>query len=136
MLPIVKEQTSGRGVDVILDIIGGDYLPRNLEALALNGRLVQVGLIGGSRAQVNLNLVLLKRLTITGSTLRARSVAEKGALARELETDVWPLLETGKVAPVIYTVFPLTEAAGAHRAIEAGEHTGKIVLRTERFSPF
>lgn len=125
---VVRGRTAGRGVDVILDIVGGEYLPRNLDALAMNGRLVQIGLIGGSRAQVNLTPILQRRLTITGSTLRARSVEEKGALAREVEAHVWPLLASGTVAPVIDRVFPLVAAADAHRAIEAGDHVGKIVL--------
>jgi NADPH2:quinone reductase len=127
---VIRERTGGRGVDVILDIIGGDYLPRNVDCLALNGRLVQIGLIGGARAQVNLTAILQRRLTVTGSTLRARTVEEKGALARELEAHVWPLLAAGAVAPVIDRVFPLAQAADAHRAIEAGDHIGKIVLVT------
>ncbi len=129
---VVRETTAGRGVDVILDIVGGDYLPRNIDALAMNGRLVQIGLIGGSRAQINLTPVLQRRLTITGSTLRARSVDEKGALAAEVERHVWPLLASGAVAPVIDRVFPLAQAADAHRAIEAGTHIGKVVLTTEK----
>lgn len=128
---IVREQTGGRGVDVILDIIGGEYLQRNIDALAMNGRLVQIGLIGGARAQINLTAILQKRLTLTGSTLRARSVEEKGALAADVEARVWPLLASGAVGPVIDRVFPLAEAAEAHRAIEAGTHIGKIVLAVE-----
>ncbi len=128
---VIRETTAGRGVDVILDIIGGDYLPRNIEALAMNGRLVQIGLIGGARAQLNLAPILQRRLTLTGSTLRARTVDEKGALAAELERHVWPLLESGAVAPVIDGVFPLAQAADAHRAIEAGTHVGKVVLTME-----
>ncbi|OFW04797.1 MAG: NAD(P)H-quinone oxidoreductase [Acidobacteria bacterium RIFCSPLOWO2_02_FULL_67_36] len=124
----IRAATAGRGVDVILDIIGGDYLPRNIDALAMNGRLVQIGLIGGARAAFNLTPVLQRRLTITGSTLRARTVEEKGALAREVETHVWPLLAHGTVAPVIDRTFPLARAADAHRRIESGEHVGKIVL--------
>ncbi|MGZ8254641.1 MAG: NAD(P)H-quinone oxidoreductase [Burkholderiaceae bacterium] len=125
---VIRERTGGRGVDVILDIIGGEYLQRNVDCLALNGRLVQIGLIGGARAQINLTAILQRRLTVTGSTLRARSVEEKGALAREVEAHVWPLLAAGAVAPVIDRVFPLARAADAHRAIEAGDHIGKIVL--------
>lgn len=127
---IIRERTGGRGVDVILDIIGGDYLQRNVDCLALNGRLVQIGLIGGARAQINLTTILQRRLTVTGSTLRARTVEEKGAIAREVEAHVWPLLASGAVAPVIDRVFPLARAADAHRAIEAGDHIGKIVLVT------
>ena len=100
-------ETSAAGVDVILDIVGGDYFARNIECLAMHGRLVQIGLMGGPKAELNLRAVLHRRLTITGSTLRARSVAEKGALAREVETHVWPLLAAGRVAPVIDRVFPL-----------------------------
>lgn len=124
----VRRETSGAGVDVILDIIGGDYFARNLECLALNGRLVQVGLLGGGRAHIDLTRLLHRRLTITGSTLRVRTVEEKGALARDLEANVWPLLAAGRVAPIIDRTFPLTAAAEAHRRMESGEHIGKIVL--------
>jgi NADPH2:quinone reductase len=127
----IRSATSGRGVDVVLDIIGGDYLPRNLDVLAMNGRLVQIGLIGGARAAINLTPVLQRRLTITGSTLRARTVEEKGALALEVETHVWPLLSAGTVTPVIDRTYPLADAAEAHRRIESGEHIGKIVLLAE-----
>ena len=129
---VVRSETSAAGVDVILDIVGGDYFPRNIECLARHGRLVQIGLMGGPRAELNLRAVLDRRLTITGSTLRARSVAEKGALAREVETHVWPLLAAGRVAPVIDRVFPLTQAAEAHRRLESGEHVGKVVLAVGR----
>jgi len=124
----IREATSGRGVDVILDIVGGDYLPRNLECLAQDGRLVQIGLIGGATAQIDLRRILQRRLTLTGSTLRPRSVEEKGALARELEANVWPLLEAGTVKPVLAETLPLEQAAEAHRLLEAGEVIGKIVL--------
>jgi putative PIG3 family NAD(P)H quinone oxidoreductase len=129
---VVRTETSAAGVDMILDIVGGDYFGRNIDCLALNGRLVQIGLMSGARAEINLTAVLHRRLTITGSTLRARSVAEKGALAREVETHVWPLLAAGRVAPVIDRVFPLAEAADAHRRLESGEHIGKIVLAVAR----
>lgn len=124
----VTAATNGAGVDVILDIIGGDYLSRNLQALRTNGRLVQIGLIGGSKSTIELRLLLQKRLTITGSTLRPRTPAEKGAIARQLERQVWPLLARGAVRPVIYADFPLARAADAHRALEAGEVIGKVVL--------
>lgn len=124
----VRELTAGRGVDVILDIVGGDYLPRNIECLAVNGRLAQIGLIGGWHADLNLTAVLQKRLTITGSTLRARSVEEKGAIARQLEQHVWPLLASRTVAPIVDRTLPLTQAAEAHRVLETGEVIGKIVL--------
>jgi NADPH2:quinone reductase len=115
-------------VDVVLDIVGGDYLPRNLECLRLDGRLVQIGLIGGSKAPVDLRAILQKRLTLTGSTLRARTPAEKGAIARELERRVWPLLDRGDVRPIVYAEFPLERAADAHRELESGRVIGKVVL--------
>jgi NADPH:quinone reductase len=124
----VQRLTNGRGVDEILDIIGGDYLQRNVQCLALNGRLVQIGLIGGSRAQIDLRAVLQKRLTLTGSTLRARTVAEKGQLAAEVERHVWPLLSAGTVRPVVHRTFPLAQAADAHRLLESGDVIGKVVL--------
>jgi putative PIG3 family NAD(P)H quinone oxidoreductase len=125
---VVKTLTDGRGVDLILDIIGGDYTPRNLAALAQDGRLVQIGLMGGTTATVDLNRILRQRLTLTGSTLRPRSVAEKGDIATALLDQVWPLLDAGSVRPIIYRTFPLREAAEAHRVMESSEHTGKIVL--------
>ncbi len=124
----IRDLTAGRGVDVILDIVGGDYLQRNLDCLALNGRVVQIGLIGGARAQINLAGVLQKRLTITGSTLRARTVEEKGTIARQLEQRVWPLLASRAVSPIVYKTLPLREAAEAHRLLESGRVVGKIVL--------
>jgi putative PIG3 family NAD(P)H quinone oxidoreductase len=127
----VKDMTGGRGVDVILDIIGGEYLQRNLSALAFDGRLVQIGLMGGPKAQLNLIPVMQRRLTITGSLLRPRTVEEKGAIAKALETRVWPLLAAGTVKPIIHATFPLVKAADAHRALEAGDHIGKIVLTME-----
>ena len=124
----VHESTGGRGVDVVLDIVGGDYLARNIEILAVEGRLVQIGLQAGSTAHLNMGPLLIKRLTITASTLRARSVAEKGAMAAAVQANVWPLLETARVKPVIHATFPLRAAADAHRVLESGEHIGKIVL--------
>jgi putative PIG3 family NAD(P)H quinone oxidoreductase len=123
-----RELTSGRGVDVILDLVGGEYAPRNLEALAAEGRLVQIGLQGGAKTQINLAVVLQKRLTITGSTLRARTIEEKGRLAREVERRVWPLIASGRVKPIIYATYPLERAADAHRLLDGGTHIGKIVL--------
>jgi NADPH2:quinone reductase len=125
---VVKETTSGRGVDVILDMVGGDYLPRNIAALATDGRLVQIAFLRGSRAEIDLAPVMQRRLTLTGSTLRPRSVEEKGRLAREVRAHVWPLVESGAVRPVIHATFPLPEAADAHRLLESGTHIGKIVL--------
>lgn len=124
----VRDATGGRGVDVVLDIMGGDYLPRNIDALAVEGRLVQIGLQAGSTVQLNMLPLLSKRLTITASTLRARSVEEKGALAATVREHVWPLLESGAVKPVIHTTFPLRAAADAHRLLESSQHIGKIVL--------
>jgi putative PIG3 family NAD(P)H quinone oxidoreductase len=124
----VREATSGRGVDVVLDIVGGDYLQRNLACLAMNGRLLQIGLLGGARAQINLAPLMQRRLTLTGSTLRVRSPAEKGEIARELESRVWPLIVSGRVAPVIHRTFPLRDAAEAHRLLESGGVIGKLVL--------
>jgi NADPH:quinone reductase len=125
---VVREATGSRGVDVVLDIVGGDYLQRNIECLAMHGRLIQIGLLGSSRAEINLRPVMQKRLTITGSTLRTRSVEEKGSIARALEARVWPLLASRQVMPVIDRTLPLTDAAEAHRLLERGEVIGKIVL--------
>jgi len=124
----VRAASEGRGVDVVLDIVGGEYLPRNLEVLAMDGRLVQIAVIGGPRAEINLVPVLQRRLTITGSTLRPRTVVEKGAIARALRARVWPLLEARTIAPVVHATFPLREAAEAHRVMEADTHIGKLVL--------
>jgi NADPH:quinone reductase len=124
----VRDETGGDGLDVILDIVGGDYLPRNLECLRLNGRLIQIGLLGGSKVMVDLRAILQKRLTITGSTLRARTPAEKGLIAGELERAVWPLLDRGDVRPIIHAAFPLDQAAEAHRELESGHVIGKLVL--------
>ncbi len=126
----IHELTGGRGVDVILDMVGGDYLPRNLECLAVDGRLVQIALQRGPRSEINLLPIMLRRLHLTGSTLRPRSVAEKGAIAEALRDEVWPLLERGEIAPVLHTRFPLTDAAAAHALMESGGHIGKIVLET------
>ena len=124
----IRALTGGGGVDVVLDIIGGDYVQRNIDCLRLHGRLVQVGLIGGARAQIDLRPVLNNRLTLTGSTLRPRTVEEKGALAKELESRVWPLLARGEVGPVVHATYPLADAAEAHRMLEAGDVIGKLVL--------
>jgi NADPH2:quinone reductase len=124
----IKAATNGEGVDVVLDIVGGDYLPRNLECLRRDGRLVQIGLIAAAKSTLDLRPVLQRRLTITGSTLRPRSVAEKGAIARALEREVWPLLDRGEVKPIVHAEFPLERAADAHRALEAGHVIGKLIL--------
>jgi len=125
----VRELTDGRGVDLILDFIGGSYVGRNLAALATGGRLVQIGLMGGEpEATVDFRRVLTRRLTITGSTLRPRTVEEKGQIASALRTEVWPLLDRGVIAPVVYRVLPLTRASDAHRLMESSQHIGKILL--------
>ncbi|HEX6103014.1 MAG TPA: zinc-binding dehydrogenase, partial [Alphaproteobacteria bacterium] len=116
------------GVDVILDMVGGDYLQKNISLLATEGRLVNIAYLKGSKVEVNFLPVMLKRLTLTGSTLRPRSVAEKGAIARALEEKVWPLIAAGRIQPVIEGRFPLTRAADAHRLMETSAHIGKIVL--------
>jgi putative PIG3 family NAD(P)H quinone oxidoreductase len=126
----LRESTDGRGVDVILDMVGGDYTPRNLEALAANGRLVQIAFLRGALVQIDWMRIMQKQLTLTGSTLRPRSVEEKGRIARALEERVWPLIEAGRVRPVVHATFPLDGAADAHRMMESGEHVGKIVLVT------
>jgi NADPH:quinone reductase len=124
----VRELTGGRGVDVVLDMVGGDYFPRNIEALAMEGRLVEIATLHGAKAEINIMTIMQRRLTITGSTLRARSVAEKGAVAAAVYEHVWPLLESGAVKPIIHATYPLQHAAEAHRVMEAGEHIGKLVL--------
>ena len=128
---VIKQATGGRGVDVILDIVGGDYIARDLVALAIEGRLVVIGFMGGDTATIDFRRVLGRRLTITGSTLRPRSPAEKGEIASALRREVWPLLERGVVKPVVYRTFPLGDAAAAHHLMESSEHVGKIVLTTE-----
>jgi NADPH:quinone reductase len=126
---VIAAMTGERGVDVILDMVGGPYVERNLKALAVEGRLVQIAWLEGAKIQANFMPLMLKRLTWTGSTLRPRPVEQKGLIARELEERVWPLLATGKVKPLIHATFPLSEAAAAHRLMEASTHIGKIVLR-------
>jgi len=125
---VVLALTQGRGVDVVLDMVGGPYVARNLSILATEGRLSQIAMMGGDAAPVDFRRLLTKRLTITGSTLRPRSPAEKGVIAEALHREVWPLLESGRVKPVIFKTFPLIEASEAHRLLEAGNHVGKIVL--------
>jgi NADPH2:quinone reductase len=125
---VVKELTNGKGVDVVLDMVGGDYVAREIGCLADDGRIVVIALLGGAKANVDLGQVLRRRLTITGSTLRPRPVAFKAQIARELRERVWPLLEAGTIKPVIYRTFPLEEAAGAHTLMESSAHVGKIML--------
>jgi putative PIG3 family NAD(P)H quinone oxidoreductase len=125
----IKAATAGLGVDVVLDMVGGDYLPRNLSCLKQDGRLVQIAFQNGAKTEINLAPIMFKRLTLTGSTLRPRSVAEKAQIARALREQVWPLLESGRVRPVIHAVLPLAEAATAHRLLESGSVIGKIILQ-------
>lgn len=122
--------TDGQGVDLILDMVAGDYLPRNLKCLATEGRLVQIALQHGPKVEMNLLPVMLNRLTITGSTLRPRSVEQKAQIANSLREHVWPLLSAGKVKPVIYETFPLAKASEAHALMESSRHIGKILLTT------
>jgi NADPH2:quinone reductase len=126
---VVKELTGGKGVDVVLDMVGGDYLKREIACLADDGRIALIALLGGARADVDLGQVLRRRLTITGSTLRPRSVAFKAQIARELRARVWPLIGAGKIRPVIYKTFPLAHAPDAHALMESSAHVGKIMLQ-------
>ncbi|WP_020654620.1 NAD(P)H-quinone oxidoreductase [Massilia niastensis] len=126
---VVKELTGGKGVDVVLDMVAGDYVAREIECLADDGRIVCIALLGGARATVDMNHVLRRRLTITGSTLRPRPVAFKAAIARELRAQVWPLFAQGTLKPVIFRSFPLEQAAEAHALMESSTHVGKIVLQ-------
>jgi NADPH2:quinone reductase len=123
-----KAATAGLGAEVVLDMVGGDYIERNYEAAAIDGRIVQIAFLGSSKATVDFRRLMLKRLTHTGSTLRARSVADKAAIARAVEDRVLPLIAAGKVRPLIDSTFPLREAAAAHAKMEASTHIGKIVL--------
>jgi NADPH:quinone reductase len=125
---VIKLATDGRGADVILDIIAGTYVQRNLDAAAVEGRIVIISVQGGSRAEIKANVLMLKRLTLTGSTLRARTLAQKAAVAEGVRQNVWPLLAARRVRPIIHATFPLAEAAEAHRMMEASNHIGKIVL--------
>jgi NADPH:quinone reductase len=127
-LEVVRAATAGAGADLVLDMVGGDYVSRNLEALAVEGRLVQIAFLRGGRVEVNLAPLMQKRLTFTGSTLRPRTPQEKGAIARALHQHVWPRFERGELRPVIHATFPLERASEAHAMLEAGEHVGKIVL--------
>jgi NADPH2:quinone reductase len=125
---LLMSLTEGRGVDVILDMVGGSYVARNLSVLATEGRLSQIAIMSGEPTSVDFRRLLTRRLTITGSTLRPRTPAEKGTIAAALHREVWPLLESGRVKPVIFQTFPLAQASNAHRLLESGAHIGKIVL--------
>lgn len=125
----VKATTGGRGADLILDMVGGDYIPRNLKALAEDGRLVMIAFLGGSKAEVNFAPLMVKRQTITGSTLRPQSDLAKARIAAELREHVWPLLDAGTIGPVMDSTYPLEQAADAHARMESSAHVGKIVLQ-------
>jgi NADPH2:quinone reductase len=124
----VLEYTKGNGADAVLDMVGGDYLPRNLDCLAPDGRHISIATQRGGRAELDIVKIMQKRLTLTGSTLRPRPVAEKAALAQGLREQVWPLIEAGRIRPLIHKTFPLAQAQAAHELMESGEHTGKVVL--------
>ncbi len=124
----VKAATAGRGADIILDMVGGDYLPRNMAAAAVGGRIHHIAFLRGARTEIDLAKVMMKRLIITGSTLRARSVADKGEIATQLAVQVWPAIARGAIRPVVDSVFPFSRAADAHRRMESSLHIGKIVL--------
>lgn len=126
---VVKELTGGKGVDVVLDMVAGDYVAREIDCLADDGRIALIALLGGTKANVDLGQVLRRRLSISGSTLRPRPVAFKGAIAQKLREHVWPLFAQRKIKPVIYKTFPLEQAAEAHALMESSTHVGKIVLQ-------
>jgi putative PIG3 family NAD(P)H quinone oxidoreductase len=125
---VVKDATQAHGADIVLDMVGGDYVPKNIAVAAVDGRIVNIAFLHGARVEIDLNQVMRKRLTLTGSTLRPRPPAEKGAIAQALRAHVWPLIEQGLVKPVVYKTFPLAEAGDAHRLMEGSTHIGKIVL--------
>jgi NADPH:quinone reductase len=125
---VIKQVTDGRGVDIILDMVAGTYAERNIDCAALEGRIVVISLLGGARAEINIGKILMKRLTLTGSTLRSRTVAQKAAVAAGVLQNVWPLLRAGRARPVIHATFPLAQASEAHRLMESSNHIGKIVL--------
>ena len=129
---VIKDLTAGRGVDVILDMVGGDYVPRELQCLADDGRLSLIAFLGGTKATLDMSEILRRRLTITGSTLRPRPVEFKASVAQALREKVWPLIEAGKIRPVIYKTFALDEAAAAHSLMESSEHVGKIMLNVRK----
>jgi putative PIG3 family NAD(P)H quinone oxidoreductase len=125
----IKTLTENRGVDVILDMVGGPYFPKNIKILAVQGRLLQIALMQGYKAEVDFRPLLMKRVTLTGSTLRPRSVKEKAEIAHALRKDVWPLIDSGTIRPIIHQTFPLEKAADAHRLMESSNHIGKILLK-------
>jgi NADPH:quinone reductase len=125
---VINQVTGGRGVDIVLDIVAGTYVARNIDCAAVEGRIVCISLLGGPKAEINVGKILTKRLTLTGSTLRPRTVAQKGVVAAGVLKHIWPLLRAGRARPVIHTTFPLAEASEAHRLMESSDHIGKIVL--------
>jgi putative PIG3 family NAD(P)H quinone oxidoreductase len=125
----VAKLTDGEGVNIILDMVGGDYIARNIRALALEGRLVQIAFLEGSRIELDAMPIMLRRLTFTGSTLRARSIEQKAAIAKALHAHVWPLLEAGRALPVIHGVLPFADVKAAHELMESSKHIGKIMLK-------
>ncbi|MFD2230532.1 NAD(P)H-quinone oxidoreductase [Alkalimarinus sediminis] len=126
---VIKEATGAKGVDVILDMVGGDYIPKNFKIAALEGRIINIAFLQGPVIKANFLPVMLKRLTVTGSTLRPQTEATKAAIATHLRNTIWPKIETGEIKPVIAKVFPLEEAENAHRLMESNQHIGKIVLK-------
>lgn len=128
---VVKELTAGKGVDVILDMVAGDYLPREIDCLADDGRIAVIALLGGTKATLDLSQILRRRLTISGSTLRPRDIGFKAAIAIKLRERIWPLLENRRIRPVIHQTYPLAKASEAHAMMESGSHTGKIVLTVQ-----
>ncbi|WP_417821176.1 NAD(P)H-quinone oxidoreductase [Terasakiella sp.] len=128
---VIKEATNGKGVDMILDMVGGDYISRHIKCLAKKGRLINIAYLQGSKAEVNFMSVMMKQLTITGSTLRQQPLAIKKQIAQQLRETVWPLIESGKVKPVLFKSFAMNEAAAAHELMESSQHIGKIVLNVE-----
>jgi NADPH:quinone reductase len=128
---VVSKATDGRGVDVVLDMVGGDYVQRSIQIMAKRGRFVSISVMKATDATISMVQVLQKRLVVTGSTLRGRTPAEKGVIAEAVHRKVWPMIAQGKLKPVVQRTFPLADAADAHRALEAGDHIGKIVLTTQ-----
>jgi NADPH2:quinone reductase len=126
---VIKDETNGQGVHLILDMVGGDYLPKHLKCLALEGRLVQIAFLSGAKVEMDWTLLMMKRLTFTGSTLRARSVEEKARIATTMQQSIWPELQAGRLHPIVHSEFPLDQAEQAHRLMESSAHVGKIVLR-------
>jgi NADPH2:quinone reductase len=125
---VIRSATQGYGIDVTLDMVAGSYVQRNIEVAAIEGRIVTISTLGGTKSEINMVALMMKRVTLTGSTLRARTVAQKAAVANAMRQNVWPLIAAGKVKPVIFKTFPLNEASEAHRLMETSNHIGKIVL--------